>query len=336
MKETVTVKTLAKELNISIATVSKALNDSYEISLETKQKVWDLAKKLKYERNPSASNLRSHKTKTIAVIIPEIANNFFSLAINGIEEIARKRDYHVLIYQTHENSEIEIAFTDSLLSGRVDGILISVSSNTNNNEHFKELVKKIPVVFFDRVFEDIDAVKITTDDYESAYNATRHLIECGCKKIAYLFALNNLVTGRNRFAGYQKALKEHGMVYADSMVVNYDKDTSKNYENIKAMVYSQKPDAVISSIEDLALPCYYVARELNLNIPRDLKIISFSNLNTAPLLNPSLTTIEQPAFEIGKEAADILFKILDKKYFEPNENHILKSSLIKRDSTSCS
>ncbi|WP_214229431.1 LacI family DNA-binding transcriptional regulator [Pedobacter sp. B4-66] len=334
MKETVTVKTLAKELNISIATVSKALNDSYEISLETKQKVWDLAKKLKYQRNPSASNLRSHKTKTIAVIIPEIANNFFSLAINGIEEIARKRDYHVLIYQTHENSEIEIAFTDSLLSGRVDGILISVSSNTNNNEHFKELVKKIPVVFFDRVFEDIDAVKITTDDYESAYSATRHLIEGGCKKIAYLFALNNLVTGKNRFAGYQKALEEHGMVYTDAMVVNYDKDISKNYENIKAMVSSEKPDAIISSIEDLALPCYYVARELNLNIPGDLKIISFSNLNTAPLLNPSLTTIEQPAFEIGKEAADILFKILDKKYFDPNENHILKSSLIKRESTS--
>ncbi|WP_449436056.1 LacI family DNA-binding transcriptional regulator [Pedobacter steynii] len=335
MKETVTVKTLARELNISIATVSKALNDSYEISLETKQKVWDLAKKLKYERNPSASNLRSHKTKTIAVIIPEIANNFFSLAINGIEEIARKRDYHVLIYQTHENSEIEIAFTDSLLSGRVDGILISVSSNTNNNEHFKELVKRIPVVFFDRVFEDIDAVKITTDDYESAYNATCHLVECGCKKIAYLFALNNLVTGKNRFAGYKKALEKYNMVCTEEMIVNYDKDSNKNYENIKTLMLTQKPDAIISSIEDLALPCYYVARELNLNIPKDLKIISFSNLNTAPLLSPSLTTIEQPAFEIGKEAAGILFKILDKKHFEPNENHILKSSLIKRESTSC-
>ncbi|ATP57780.1 LacI family transcriptional regulator [Pedobacter ginsengisoli] len=335
MKETVTVKTLARELNISIATVSKALNDSYEISLETKQKVWDLAKKLKYERNPSASNLRSHKTKTIAVIIPEIANNFFSLAINGIEEIARKRDYHVLIYQTHENSEIEIAFTDSLLSGRVDGILISVSSNTNNNEHFKELVKRIPVVFFDRIFEDIDAVKITTDDYESAYNATCHLVECGCKKIAYLFALNNLVTGKNRFAGYKKALEKYNMVCTEEMIVSYDKDSNKNYENIKTLMLTQKPDAIISSIEDLALPCYYVARELNLNIPKDLKIISFSNLNTAPLLSPSLTTIEQPAFEIGKEAAGILFKILDKKHFEPNENHILKSSLIKRESTSC-
>lgn len=334
MKGTVTVKTLAQELNISIATVSKALNDSYEISHETKQKVWDLAKKLKYERNPSASNLRSNKTKTIAVIVPEIANNFFSLAINGIEEIARKRDYHVLIYQTHENSEIEIAFTDSLLSGRVDGILISVASSTVNSEHFRELVKRIPVVFFDRTIEDIDAVKITTDDYESAYNATEHLIENGCKKIAYLCALNNLTTGKKRLSGYQEALKAHDLAFNNHLIVNYDNNIDTNYENIRNLITKQKPDAIISSIEELALPCYYVCRSLNLTIPKDLKIISFSNLGTAPLLNPSLTTITQPAFEIGREAAGFLFKILDNKPFDTDEIPILKSVLIKRESSS--
>lgn len=333
MKGNVTVKTLAQELNISIATVSKALNDSYEISQETKQKVWDLAKKLKYERNPSASNLRSNKTKTIAVIVPEIANNFFSLAINGIEEIARKRDYHVLIYQTHENSEIEIAFTDSLLSGRVDGILISVTSSTVNSEHFRELVKRIPVVFFDRTIEDIDAVKITTDDYESAYNATEHLIENGCKKIAYLYALNNLTTGKRRLSGYQNALKAHDLAFNDNLIVNYDNNIDTNYENIRNLITKQKPDAIISSIEELALPCYYVCRSLNLTIPKDLKIISFSNLGTAPLLNPSLTTVTQPAFEIGREAAGFLFKILDNKPFDTDEIPILKSVLIKRESS---
>lgn len=335
MKDTITIKTLAKELNISISTVSKALNDSYEISQDTKQKVWDLAKSLKYERNPSASNLRSQKTKTIAVIIPEIANNFFSLAINGIEEIARQRGYHVLIYQTHENSELEISFTDSLLSGRVDGILISVSSGTNNNEHFTELVKKIPTVFFDRVYEDIDAVSITTDDYESAYHATRHLIECGCKKIAYLYALNNLNTGKRRIAGYLDALEAYQLCSGEELIVKYEGDENVNYQHIKDLIFKERPDAIISSIEDLALPCYYVCKELNLNIPQDLKIISFSNLNTAPLLNPSLTTITQPAFEMGKEAAAILFRILDKKHFDQNENIVLKSVLIKRESTSC-
>jgi LacI family transcriptional regulator len=333
MKGNVTVKTLAKELNISIATVSKALNDSHEISTDTKQKVWDLAKKLKYERNPAASNLRSHKTKTIAVIIPQIANNFFSLAINGIEEIARKRDYHVLIYQTHENSETEIAFTDSLLSGRVDGILISVSSSTENLEHFKELVKKIPVVFFDRTIEDLDAVKITTDDYESAYNAAVHLIQNGCRKIAYLYALSNLSTGKERLSGYQDALKDHGILADESLIVDYCNEADQNYKNIRRLITLHKPDGIISSIEEFALPCYYVCKELRLSIPDDLKIISFSNLNTAALLSPSLSTITQPAFEIGKEAAGFLFKILDKKPFGNDDVPTLKSTLIKRDST---
>jgi len=335
MKDNITIKTLAKELNISIGTVSKALSDSYEISLDTKQKVWDLAKRLKYERNPAASNLRSQKTKTIAVIIPEVANNFFSLAINGIEEIARQRGYHVLIYQTHENAELEIAFTDSLLNGRVDGILISVSSDTHNNEHFTDLVKRMPTVFFDRVFEDIDAVRITTDDYESAYEATCHLIDCGCKKIAYLGALNNLNTGKQRMAGYKDALEKHSLPFNCNLIVDSHKDEAENYGRIKKLLLDEKPDAVISSIEELALPCYYVCKEIGLNIPRDLKIISFSNLNTAPLLNPSLTTITQPAFEMGKEAAGILFRILDKKHLETNDCITLKSALIKRESTSC-
>lgn len=327
------IKKLAQELNLSAATVSRALRDSYEISAETKQKVWALAKKLNYEPNPSASNLRSHKSKTIAVIIPEVANNFFSQAINGIEEIARKRDYHVLIYQTHENSEIEIAFTQRLLSGRVDGILISVTSETHDNQHFKNITKELPVVFFDRIYEDIDAVKITTDDYESTYNATQHLIDCGCKRIAYLFALNNLSTGKKRVSGYLDALKYNNIPYDEKLILNDCLNEDENYKHIKNLLIEQKPDGVLSSVEEMALPCYYACKDLHLNIPHDVKIVSFSNLKTAPLLNPSLTTITQPAFEIGKEAATILFKILDKKHFEPNETLVLKSTLIKREST---
>lgn len=333
MKETITVRTLAKALNISIGTVSKALNDSHEISQETKQKVWDLAKALKYTPNPSASNLRSHKTKTIAVIIPEIANNFFSQAINGIEAIARERGYHVLIYQTHEDTANEIAFTERLLSGRVDGILISVSSGTNTEDHFRELIRKIPVVFFDRVIEDIDAVKITTDDYESTYLATTHLKEAGCKKIAYLYALNNVSAGRKRLSGYLDALRDHGLYAGEELVLNYE-SAEASQEQIKDLLQLHQPDAIISSIEELVLPCYYAAETLRLNIPGDLKILSFSNMNTAPLLAPSLTTITQPAFEMGKTAAGMLFRILDKKQVDTAEVMVLKSTLIKRASTS--
>jgi LacI family transcriptional regulator len=329
----ITIKELALELNLSAATVSRALSDSYEISAATKQRVWDLAKKLNYEPNPSASTLRSHKTKTLAVIVPEIANNFFSQAINGIEEVLRQHGYHVLIYQTHENSETEAAFIKSLLSGRVDGVLISVSSETNNNDHFTELNKNIPVVFFDRALENMEAVKITTNDYESAYIATEHLIECGCKKIGFLFALNNLSTGKNRLTGYIDALANNNIVYDETLVISCDKDERQNYARIKDLLAKNQPDGLISSIEELVLPCYAICEELNINIPDDLKIVSFSNLKTAPFLNPSLTTITQPAFEIGITAATLILKLLNKKQVDTNEVVVLKSDLIERGST---
>ncbi|MFA6246024.1 MAG: LacI family DNA-binding transcriptional regulator [Mucilaginibacter sp.] len=329
----ITIKQLAYELNLSAATVSRALSDSYEISAATKQKVWDLAKKLNYEPNPSASTLRSHKSKTLAVIVPEIANNFFSQAINGIEEVSRQHGYHVLIYQTHDNSETEAAFIKSLLSGRVDGVLISVSSETGNSNHFADLNKNIPVVFFDRALEDIDAVKITTNDYESAYLATEHLIECGCNKIGYLFALNNLTAGKKRLSGYKDALLSNNIAYNENLVVICGKEESQNYSQIKDLLITNRPDGIISSIEELVLPCYAICRELNINIPDDLKIVSFSNLKTAPFLNPSLTTITQPAFEIGETAATLILKLLNNKQVDTGEDVVLKSALIKRGST---
>jgi len=203
----INIKRLALELNLSAATVSRALRDSHEISSETKVRVLELAQKLNYEPNPFASSLRRQKSKTIAVIVPEIANNFFSLAINGIEEVARERDYHVLIYQTHESSKIETSFLMRLLSGRVDGILISLASEAVDKEQLKEVGEKLPIVFFDRVHDDIEGVKITTDDYESAYNAVQHLIENGCKKIGYLLALNTLSTGKKTVARLPRCFK---------------------------------------------------------------------------------------------------------------------------------
>lgn len=329
----INIKKLALELNLSAATVSRALRDSHEISSETKARVLEMAQKLNYEPNPFASSLRRQKSKTIAVIIPEIANNFFSLAINGIEEVARQRDYHVLIYQTHESSEIEASFLMRLLSGRVDGILISLACEAVDKEQLKEVSEKLPVVFFDRVHDDIEGVKITTDDYESAYNAVQHLIENGCKKIGYLLALNTLSTGKKRLQGYLDALKHNSLPDDTELIMESGANNDENYTRIKRLIAEQKPDGILSSIEELAMPCYYACREMEINIPKDLKLISFSNLTHAELLNPSLTTINQPAFEIGVEAASILFKIFNKRWYEFNETIILKSNLIKRDST---
>lgn len=329
----INIKMLARELNLSAATVSRALRDSYEISSETKARVLELAKKLNYEPNPFASGLRRKKSKTIAVIVPEIANNFFSLAINGIEEVARELDYHVLIYQTHESSAIETSFIMRLLGGRVDGILISLASDAVDKEHIKSVSDQLPMVFFDRAHDDIEGVKITTDDYESAYNGVQHLIETGCKKIGYLSALNTLSTGKNRLQGYLDALKDNGFTNEQELIIMSGENMDQNRSIIHKFIAEQKPDGILSSIEELAMPCYYACKELKLKIPDDLKIISFSNMEHAGLLNPSLTTIYQPAFEIGVEAAGILFKIFNKRWFEPNETIVLKSTLIKREST---
>lgn len=335
MSGEVNIKRLAQELNISIATVSKALNDSHEISLKTKNRVWDLAKALNYTPNPAASNLRSNKTKTIAVIVPFIANNFFALAIKGIEEIARKFGHHVLIYQTHEDIEMEMSFTNSLLNGRVDGILTSVSSSEYNGAYYKNLVKKIPLVFFDRVYKDLDAYNVTTDDYDISYEATTHLIECGCSKIAYLYGLENLPAGNARFLGYKDALEKNGLSVNDELIINYCEDECQNLAQITQLIDRHRPDALFSSIEEFVIPAYTACRALHLKIPDEIKIISFSNQATAQLLDPSLTTITQPAFEIGREAATCLFKMLNKKGFGDDQDIVLKSTFVKRGSTAC-
>ncbi len=332
----VNLKKLAKQLNLSISTVSRALRDSYEISQETKDKVLSLANELNYQPNPYASSLRKHKSKTIAVVVPEIANNFFSLAINGIGSVAQEKGYHVLIYLTHEDFTQEASIIRHLQSGRVDGVLISLSSETSDIAHLLELRQKgLPIVFFDRVCESIETAKVTTDDFESSFKATEHLIEQGCTRIAYLHISKNLSIGIKRMQGYQEALYKHNIKFDESLVVHAGNDNEENHAMVKALLSREdRPDGIFASVEKLAIAAYHVCRELSLSIPGDVKIISFSNLETASLLNPSLTTITQPAFDIGREAATVMFRALDKnKIHIDNERIVLGASLVVRDST---
>ena len=328
----VNIQRLADELNLSIATVSRALRDSYQIRPETKKKVWDLARKLNYQPNPLASGLRGQKSKNIAVIFPELANNFFSLAINGIEEIARQKGYQVLIYLTHESAESEINFVRGLANGRVDGLLLSLSSETGNYDHITALNQKLPVILFDRVCESADMLKVTTDDYESSYQATTHLVEQGCRRIMYLMALKNITAGKQRLKGYTDALAAAGLPLDEALIIDCDREEKENLAIIRKAIADKKPDGLFSSIEKLGIACYQAANDLQLAIPGQIKIVSFSNLEIASLLNPSLTTITQPAFEIGRESANLLFHLLEKKKTTP-ESKIIGSALIKRDST---
>jgi LacI family transcriptional regulator len=291
---------------------------------------------MNFQPNPYASSLRKHRSRTIAVVIPEVANNFFALAIKGIETIAREKGYHVLIYLTNEDVKEEVAVASNLQSGRVDGVILSLSGETKDTRHIQELQQRnIPLVFFDRVCEGIGAPKVMTNDYESGFIATEHLIKAGCRRIAHLTVSMSLSISHKRMQGYTDGLLRYDQQSDQELVIHCSNDEEENYRLIRALLSSDKrPDGIFASVEKLAVQVYHVCRDLGLEIPGDVKVISFSNLVTASLLNPSLTTIAQPAYEMGKEAATILFRRLEKKYIVmPDDQVILPAKLEPRNST---
>lgn len=332
----ITIKELAKELNLSIAAVSKALRDSHEISSATKERVMAAAEKLNYIPNPYAGSLRHRKSKTIAVVLPEVADSFFSVAINGIESVAIDKGYHVLLYLTHERVVREEAIFRNLLSGRVDGVLLSISSETNDIDHIRFLFsRETPIVFFDRICEEFETVKITTNDYESGYKAAEHLIECGCKRVTFFSISNSLQINNKRKQGCLQACRDHGIEKGFAHLLLSNSVSDDNYQLIKEeMLKPWRPDGIVAAVEKFTTDIYLVCRELGLSIPTDVKVVSFSNLNTVSILDPPLTTITQPAFEMGKLASSILIKSIEQKNFVlKNENIMIPSVLAVRAST---
>jgi LacI family transcriptional regulator len=335
-KETVNMKILAEKLNLSKATVSKALQDSHEISEQTKKRVLEMAAQLNYIPNPYASSLRRKKSKTIAVVLPEVADNFFSLAINGIQSIAEKKGYHVLICLSHEKYRNEKLILDQFQNGRVDGVLISISAETNTLEHIERLQSNdIPVVFFDRAFEQANTASVTTNDVECGYLATRHMLDKGCCNLVFLSVSKSLPICKNRMEGFVNAMKESGVPKKDMKIVYCTGNEKEDLAMVKQLLKGKnRPDGIIASVEKTAIFVYLACHELGIRIPGNLKVIAFSNLETAPILNPSLTTITQPAFEIGKSAATLLFNGIEKRHFDlSRERMIIPSVLIERDST---
>jgi LacI family transcriptional regulator len=334
--KSVNIKELASELKLSVSTVSKALHDSYEISDKTKRRVLEAAARLNYVPHAYASSLRGRKTKTIGIVIPEVADSFFSLAINGIESVAKEKGYHVLICLTHESFDNEKAILKEFQGGRVDGVLMSVSRETAQSDHINDLISNgVPLIFFDRICEDVATAKITTDDFESAYKATVHLIEQGCTSIFFLNISDSLSISNKRLQGYLLALKDHQLQSRKEQIILCTDDARQNYELLKnIMERDNRPDGVVASVEKLTTPVYKVCADLNLKIPADVKVVCFSNLETASILNPSLTTITQPAFEMGKTAASLLFNSLEKTNTDlAKECVVIPSELVVRKST---
>lgn len=334
--ENVNLKTLAVQLKLSAATVSKALRDSHEISAATKLRVAELAAKLNYVPNPYASSLRKRVSKTIAVVLPEVADSFFAEAINGIEAIAQEKGYHVLIYLTHENVEKEKAILKDFQSGRVDGVLLSVSAETIHTDHISKLKNLgIPMVVFDRICDEIETAKIFTDDFNGGFTAAKHLIDNGCKTIAFLSVSPTLSIINKRINGYKQAMTDNGFSQKELNIVECTlHDEQNNAVILNLLKGKNKPDGVIASVEKLTANIYAACQRLQLKIPEDAAVISFSNLKTAAILNPSLTTITQPAFDMGKAAASLLFKSLEKKNFNLDmESQMFPCVLTVRNST---
>ena len=333
----INIKKLAEALNLSTSTVSRAFRNNNDINKATKERILARARELGYQPNHYASNLRERKSRTIAVIVPELANNFFLQVINGLEQVASAKGYHILIYLTGNDYEKEISFINHLSNGRVDGIMMSVSGETASEHNYLHKLrdKNIPLVFFDRIYEDIDVPKVTTDDYESAFRATEHLIQAGCRDIAFLVINKNLSIGKKRLQGYLDALRQHGLPYREELVVDCHHDHDPNLEILRQALPALKPDGLFAAVERLAIAAYFVCQEQGIRIPGQLKIISFSSLEIAPLLNPSLSTITQPAFEMGIQAATLLFEAIDGGGQEVKTGQlVLKSELVPRQSSS--
>jgi len=327
---------LAKELGLSVSTVSKALGDSYEISASTKKRVLELAKHYNYKPNPFASNLRKKKSKQIAVIIPDVVNNFFALTVDGIESVTMNKNYDTFIYLTHENLEREKAVLDHLESGLTSGLIISVCTGREGYGHFQQFYEntKLPIVFFDRVPDLLQFPKVITNNYESTFESTTRLVKSGVKKPVFLTTEEPLYTSIERRRGFQAALVSQHIPFSDDMIIECSDDMDKNYLVIKRLLSSRKrPDGIFASIEKYAITTYQVCKELKINIPREVKIIGMTNLRTAALLNPSLSTLSQPAFEMGREAASLLIKMIEKKsYAAANDIIVLNNELTMRES----
>jgi len=300
--------------------------------------VISMAEKLNYHANPFARSLRENKSKTIAVIIPERINNFFAQVMDGIEEIAQEHGYHLLIYNTHEDLERERKIVNLLLNGRADAIAMSVTSQTSDISHLQKLHDRgLPVIFFDRIRAEIPTTKFITNDYESTFEGTKHLIQQGCKNIALLMLSKDLSISQERHRGYNDALLSEGWKIDPSMTLYCTHDEDINVKLIEGLLRSpNRPDGILSTVEKLAFATYQAVKRVKLNIPSDLKLISFANSSIAGLLNPSLTTITQPALSIGNECAKLLIKKLTKpKNYDLIDQVItIPSKITIRESTS--
>lgn len=333
----VTIKDIARELKISPSTVSRALKDHPDISPATKKAVRELAQELDYQPNSVALSLRKSKTYTIGVIIPQLVHHFFSTVISGIEDVAYEAGYHVMICQSNELYEREVLSTQALLTSRVDGMLVSVSQETDDVKHFQSVLNRgIPTVFFDRMVNGLDTSSVVVDDFGGAYRAVEYLVRSGCRKIAHLGGPDNLVISQSRRKGYVQALEDYGLGGDNGLIITAGLTIEEGKAACRRLLErEEQPDAIFAANDPVAIGALQVLKEKGIKVPEEVSIIGFSNEPITSLIDPPMTTVAQPGFEMGQLAAQLL---LDEILHKDDEDRVtgrkeLKTELIIRKST---
>ncbi|MCF6167958.1 LacI family DNA-binding transcriptional regulator [Lutibacter sp.] len=337
MKPRITLKKIAKEFGVSISTVSKALKDSHEISEETRGKIKAFADYYNYKPNSLALQLRNQKTSVIGVIIPEIVHHFFSTVINGIEQYANEKGYNVMVCLSNESYEKEVSNFTVLTNGSVDGLIVSIARETQENKvykHFDAIISDdFPLVLFDRIIDELKCDKVIIDDIGGAHKATNHLIEIGAKRIALITTQDYITVGSLRKQGYLKALKTSGLTIEENLIYKIN-DTQDLYKQIEKVIQVKNPpDAILAVNEIYAAIALKIAKEKGLSIPKDIAIIGFTSGLISEFTDPSLTSVVQHGDLMGKQAAELLINRIENTAPSEYQKVVISSNLKIRKST---
>ena len=339
MKKKITLKQIAKELDVSISTVSKSLRNSPEIGEETRLKVQAFAKFYHYKPNNIALSLKNRKTKTIGIIIPEIVHHFFSTVINGIEQIANENGYSVVICLSDDSFDKEVLNMELLANGSIDGFIMSLSKETQfkgDFHHITEVINQgMPVVMFDRITNEVLCDKVIIDDKMAAYEAVQSLIDKGRKKIALVTTVDYVSVGKLRTDGYTKALLDNGLPFDENLIIKIENiDTCEII--IGKLLEDKAIDAVFAVNEIFAVTCIKTANKIGLNVPKDLAVIAFTDGMISKYSTPTITTVSQSGLKMGNRAAKIIIDRLESEEADGEENYItevIETYLVEREST---
>ncbi len=333
----ITIKDLADKMNLSVSTISRALHNHPSIGAKTTEEVRKLAAQLGYFPNSVASNLRKRKTNMIGLIVPRIDITFHSHVISGIEEVAYKMGYNVTIYQSRDSYEREVSITKILQTNMVAGVIACLALETRDCGHFAKFNNyRVPLVFYDRVSNDLEASKVIIDDFEAAFKATEHLIATGCKRIAHIAGCQTTGIFVSRLEGYKAALLKHNLPSDPALICCA---TDLSYEEgakcaKKLLKLPDLPDGLFCANDYTAIGAIQVIKKTKLRIPEDISVAGFSNYPVSTIIEPSLTTIDDRAIEMGKAAARLLIRQVEERDTNiASETIVIKTDLIQRDST---